>query len=128
MIRWWCSSPLFFSSESCESIFANLSYHGEEVIKKYVKNLNGLLKEVNKIGDYFLAWKGFPQPQHGNFSFRAVSTNILIFKNSHWAWKSWRFGRLAFPDDEDVIIEFEAYSSNFKKEGHDTSKCNLIVC
>jgi hypothetical protein len=32
----------------------------EEVIKKYVKDLNGLLKEVNEIGDYFLAWKGFP--------------------------------------------------------------------
>jgi hypothetical protein len=33
---------------------------------------------------------------------------------------------LAFLDGEDIIIEFEAYSSNFKKERHDASKCNLI--
>jgi len=35
---------------------------------------------------------------------------------------------LAFLEGEDVIIEFEAYSSNFKKEGYDASKCNFIVC
>jgi hypothetical protein len=35
---------------------------------------------------------------------------------------------LAFLDGEDVIIEFEAYSSNFNKERHDASKCNLLVC
>ena len=32
----------------------------EEIIRKYVVDMQGILKEVKKIGDYFLAWKSFP--------------------------------------------------------------------
>src|SRR3990172_3401353 len=44
--------------------------------------------------------------------------------------------RAAFPDciairtdtHEEVKIEFELYSGNFRQHGHDCSECDLIVC
>jgi hypothetical protein len=100
----------------------------EEVIKKYIKDLDGLLKEVNEIGDYFLAWKGFPNHSMVIFLFGCLYKHLNFQGILIGHEKAGDLDALAFLDGEDVIIEFEAYSSNFKKERHDASKCNLIVC
>jgi hypothetical protein len=100
----------------------------KEVIKKYVKDLDGLLKEVNEIGDYFLAWKGFPNHNMVIFLFGCLYKHLNFQGILIGHEEAGDLDALAFLDEEDVIIEFEAYSSNFKREGHDASKCNLIVC
>ena len=73
----------------------------------------------------------------------------LLTRRQYENWVIFRFGiELANVDDVDVVfrgkypdailvnakteealnIEFEEYSGDFKKQGHDPKKCDLIVC
>ena len=100
----------------------------EEVIKKYVKDVDALLKEVDEVGDVFLEWRKFPTHNMVIFLFGCLYRHFNFQEILIGHEKAGDLDALAFLNNEGVIIEFEAYSSNFGKQGHDKSKCNLIVC
>lgn len=104
----------------------------KEIIRKYVKDLRGLLKEVelmDDVGEY--SWKG-KKEEMVIFLFGRVFRflrfdSLFIGHEPHE--KS--FDATAFTQEngevKETIIEFEVYSSTFKKE-HDLSQHVLIVC
>jgi hypothetical protein len=101
----------------------------ENVIEKYVKNLDGLIQEIRKIPSEIKTAITQQSPPYEN----AV---IFLFG---YLFKFFKFEELPefndeFPDaqvmlnGELLFIEFEALSSDFERHGHDKEMCNLIVC
>ena len=98
----------------------------EEVIKKYVKDLDGLLGEMSKVqlteasicenSVIFLFGRIF---RFLNFDDVLVG-HEKAGELDAWAWNE--------REQRDTIIEFEVTSRNFRDQQHDPNKCNLIVC
>jgi hypothetical protein len=99
----------------------------EEVIKKYVKDLDGLLNNLRGIvSEIFIA--------------QGVSENMVIFifgtifnhlKIEDIMIKDEKKGELdawAELENEEIVIEFQVRSKDFLKDKHDPNKCDLIVC
>jgi len=99
----------------------------DETIRKYVKNMDGLLEEMSEV-------QAIPAVRIDEKAVTFLSDRIFRFLNfddiivGHE--KADDLDALAFNDREmqDTIIEFEAKSRHFKRHKHDPKKCNLIVC
>ena len=100
----------------------------KEISRKYVKDLNGLLEEVGVIGNEFLAWKKFPNHNMVIFLFGCLYRYLNFQSILIGHEKAGDLDALAFLHGKGIIVEFEAHSSNFRREKHEESKCNLIVC
>ena len=99
----------------------------KDVIKKYVRDLNGLLEELSLV-------QVIPAVRIDEKAVIFLFGRIFRFLNfddvfvghekagdlDAWAWND--------REQRDTIIEFEALSRNFKDHGHDPNKCDLIVC
>jgi hypothetical protein len=96
----------------------------DEMIKKYVKDMEGLLKEL------WLAQMTIAQKKIKEKAVIFIFGRIFRFLNFEDVMigheKAGDLDALAWTKDErEVIIEFESRSKNFN---HDISKCDLIVC
>lgn len=101
----------------------------DEIIRKYVRDFNGLLREMGKVtcqpelvvGEnavIFLFGRIF---RYLNFGDILIGhEKALDSKLDAWAWQE--------RNNKEIIIEFEARSKNFEKDKHDPNKCDLIVC
>ena len=99
----------------------------KDVIRKYVRNLHGLLEEMSLV-------QAIPAVKIDEKAVIFLFGRIFRFLNfddvtvghekagdlDAWAWNKRK--------QRDTIIEFEATSRNFKVHKHDPNKCNLIVC
>ena len=101
----------------------------EDVIKKYVKDIDGLLEELSEV-------QAIPALRTNENAVIFLFGRIFRFLNfdditigheknddvklDAWAWNE--------KDMRDTLIEFESRSKNFLIHGHDTHKCDLIVC
>ena len=99
----------------------------KNVIKKYVRELDGLLEEMSLV-------QAIPAVRIDEKAVIFLFGRIFRFLNfddvtvghekagdlDAWAWNE--------RDMRDTIIEFEATSRNFDIHKHDPKKCNLIVC
>ena len=98
-----------------------------DIVKKYVRDLNGLLEEMSLV-------QAIPAVRIDEKAVIFLFGRIFRFLNfddvtvghekagdlDAWAWNE--------REQRDTIIEFEATSRNFKVHKHDPNKCNLIVC
>jgi len=99
----------------------------DKVIRKYVRALDGLLREFGESIDE-------------GFIGRWPSENMVIFLFGNiWRYlnleditiRDERKGELdgdAYLCGKRIVIEFEAKSSHFDEHKHDPNKCDLIVC
>ena len=99
----------------------------EEVIKKYVKDLDGLLNDLGgEISEIFIA-QGVSEDMviflFGTI-FKHLNIKDILIKDE----KTGELDAIAELNDEEIVIEFEVNSGNFQKHGHDKDKCNLVVC
>ena len=99
----------------------------KDVIKKYVRELDGLLEEMSLV-------QAIPAVRIDEKAVIFLFGRIFRFLNfddvtvghekagdlDAWAWNE--------REMRDTIIEFEATSRNFDIHKHDPKKCNLIVC
>ena len=99
----------------------------KDVIKKYVRDLDGLLEELSLV-------QAIPAVRIDEKAVIFLFGRIFRFLNfddvtvghekagdlDAWAWNE--------REMRDTIIEFEATSRNFDIHKHDSKKCNLIVC
>jgi len=100
----------------------------EEVIKKYVEDLDGLLEEMSKVklteasicenSVIFLFGRIFRFLNFDDVMIGHEKASDL--KLDAWAWDD--------AENRETVIEFEARSGNFLKDKHDPNKCDLIVC
>ena len=101
----------------------------EEVIRKYVKNLDGLIADLGGgVSGIFVA--DVPSEDMVIFLFGSIFKHLnmkdILIKDE----KKGELDAQALMDDEKttIIIEFEARSRDFKTHKHDPNICNLIVC
>jgi len=99
----------------------------EEVIKKYVKDLDGLLNDLGgEISEIFIA-QGVSEDMviflFGTIFKHLNIKDILIKDEKKGELDAW-----AELNNKEIVIEFEARSRNFLKDKHDPKKCDLIVC
>jgi hypothetical protein len=98
----------------------------EEVVRKYVRDLDGLLEELSLVqaipavgtdekAVFFLFGRIF---RFLNFDDVTVGHEKAGDLDA-WAWNE--------REQRDTIIEFEATSRNFRDHKHDPNKCNLTV-
>ncbi len=99
----------------------------DEVITKYVRDLDGLLEELSSV-------QAIPAVKTGELAVVFLFGRIFRFLDfddvtvghekagdlDAWAWNDRKM--------RDTTIEFEAASRNFNVHEHDPKKCNLIVC
>ena len=103
-----------------------------EVTKKYVKDLEGLLKEVDEVGDVFRALRVFPNEKMVIFLFGCLYRYFKFVGAMELGHEEkgdldgWVYHESN--PQEPLIAELEAFSSNFKRHGHDEKRCNLIIC
>ena len=99
----------------------------EEVIRKYVKNLDGLIADLGGgISEVFV----FQVPSESmvvflfGTIFKHLNFKDILIKDE----KKGELDAVAEMDDGEIAIEFEANSRDFRRHKHDPSKCNLLVC
>jgi hypothetical protein len=99
----------------------------DEIIRKYVRDLDGLLEELSLV-------QAIPAVRIDEKAVIFLFGRVFRFLNfddvtvghekagdlDAWAWNERKM--------RDTIIEFEAMSRHFKRHKHDPKKCNLIVC
>jgi len=98
----------------------------EKTVKKYIKNLDDLLKEIQDYREDL-----FESEAMVIFCFGIIykHTNLqgLVIKDE----KNHRCDAVAFLEsnaEKPLVVEFELRSKNFVKHGHDKERCDLIVC
>lgn len=99
----------------------------DKIIRKYVRDSNGLLMEMGKV-------KCQPELVVGENAVIFLFGRIFRYLNfddiliGHEKDLDSRLDASAWQGRKEIIIEFEACSKNFKKDKHDPNKCDLIVC
>ena len=97
----------------------------DEIIKKYVRDLNGLLEEMSEV-------QVIPAVKTGENAVIFLFGRIFRFLNFDDIFigheKAGDLDAWACRGQLDTIIEFESRSRHFKEQGHDVNKCDLIVC
>jgi hypothetical protein len=102
----------------------------DKIIRKYVRDLDGLLKELKgefvsqtelQVGENAVIFLFGRIYRYLNF-YEFVIGHEKALENDLDAW--------AYLEKENkgISVEFEAQSANFKKDKHDPEKCDLIVC
>jgi len=104
----------------------------EKTVKKYVKDMDGLLEKVKELGDEFTLLRIFPNEKMVIFLFGCLF-RYFKFKGAIELGHEEKGDLDSYIYHEDnlqepLITEFGAFSSNFKKHGHNEKRCNLIVC
>jgi hypothetical protein len=100
-----------------------------DVIKKYVKDLDGLLKEVQKI-------KGKLGDIDADTIYNVESAVIFVFGT---IYKFFNFSSITFGkhkgldavvelNNEFINLEFETVSKDFERHRHNQKMCGLIIC
>lgn len=95
-----------------------------ELIKKYVKDMDGLLREINESDIIFaeqLNWGHNMLIFLFGRLFRYLNINFILIQHEIKG----DLDAFALVDGQQVIIEFEVTSRMFD---HDPEKCDLIVC
>ena len=101
----------------------------DEIIRKYVRDLDGLLGEMRKIAIQ-------PELVVGENAVILIFGRIFRFLNfddvvighekaldsklDAWAWQE--------KNNKEIVFEFESCSKNFKYQKHNPNECDLIVC
>jgi len=97
----------------------------EEVIKKYVKDLDGLLQEIQQYDDLFESEASVI------FYFGRIYKYLNLYGIMIKDEKKGELDAIAYLDPQakkEINIEFELWSKNFVEHGHDPNKCDLIIC
>jgi len=105
----------------------------EDLIKKYVRDLNGLLNEVELMDDVgAYRWSGKKEEMvifiFGRL-FRFFKFDSLLM--GHEPSEGGLDGTAWTQEDgkvEETKIEFEVFSKNFERHGHDKSQRCVVVC
>ena len=97
-----------------------------ETVKKYVKDINGLVKEISNVIEIPEAPKVYETSVIFLFGriFRYLNFDDIIFGDRY----AEGFDAIAVRNLDYLTIEFEAYSRNFQEHHHEQKKCKLIVC
>jgi len=97
----------------------------DEIIKKYVKDIDGLLEEMSEV-------QAIPAVRIDEKGVIFLFGRIFRFLNFDDVTvgheKAGDLDAWACRGQDITVIEFEARSKNFVKDKHDISKCDLIVC
>jgi hypothetical protein len=98
----------------------------EVIIEKYVKDLDGLYKEIQDNGTDLVESEAMVIFYFGMI-YKYTNIQGINIRDE----KKKALDAIAFLDPEaekQVIIEFELESKNFVRHGHDKDKCDLIIC
>ena len=99
----------------------------EEMIRKYVKDMDGLLEEISKA--QYAADLSWLKVSHDEviFLFGRIF-RFLDFKDIYIAHQeTGDFDAMALRGDDLINVEFEVYSQSFESH-HSLKSCDLIVC
>lgn len=99
----------------------------EEVIKKYVKDLDGLLNDLDGIVSEIFIAQGVSENMviflFGTI-FKHLNIEDIMIKDE----KKGELDAWAELKNDEIVIEFQVRSRDFLKDKHNPNKCDLIVC
>lgn len=99
----------------------------EELIKKYVKDLDGLLNAFTGLVSEIFISHGVSENMV-IFLFGAIFKHLNIDDIMIKDEKKGELDAWAELNNKEIAIEFQVRSRDFLKDKHDPNKCNLIVC